>query len=519
MAGGAWLPDDRKRNVIPRWRDFQRTLQLGELSPVQKHRLTAQEINLVFHNHKIADWNTERSVRHTIELLNSSLVLGDEENIIKTAKQIESDGLAAKPLKDVSARLLYADDNNSSKDELPDYERFDKIIGGKINHFRSCLKHNPLNSICWIELARLFLIIGKEEVAKRCILVATQLAPHNRYISRIGSRFFTHTGDYKKAKQILKANMAFKNDPWLLSADIGISSLDNKSSFNIKHGRELITSKNYSPFDLNELLSALATEELNSGSVKNSKKLFNQSLINPNDNALAQAVWAKTHISGLALDQITFEKTPNVYEAKANQFFYDKSWGPAFSCTIQWFVDQPFSRDPAAFGSFIACSLLEKYDDAIKICKYGLKATPTDFTLLNNLAFAYLKKGDIKSAQPILNRINSDSLDDQQRVVYLATKGLHFYKLGIIEAGEALYKEASNLAGKIKNYKLQLLADFHHLAVQLEMQEQEDKLFKLDRLVNELKSLDLVYLNELVKNLFKRLENMRKSGADNKTGS
>jgi hypothetical protein len=511
MAG--WIPNDKKRNVIPRWRDFKQTLQLGELTPLTKGKQAYGEpISQLFHQDKIYDWNTEKSVKHAIELLNSSIILDDQENSLKAASYLQSSKQATKPLKDVSATIIYPVDRDTAFEQLLNLEEFDKIIGAKIKHLRQCLDHNPYNSISWIELARLFLIIGKEQAAERCILVATQLAPDNRYISRIGSRFFTHTGDYKKAKQILKANIAFKYDPWLLSADIGISSLANKSSFNIKIGRELITSQNYSHFDLNELLSALATEELNSGSAKNSKRLFTQSLINPNDNSLAQAVWAQKHITDLDLNQRIFDKTPNIFEAKAYQFFYGKSWGSALSSTVQWFIDQPFSRDPAAFGSFIATSLLEKYDEGIKICKYGLKATPTDFTLLNNLTFAYLKNGNAKDAQQTLSKINAESLDDQQRVVYLATKGLLLYKIGQPDAGEILYKEASSLAGRTKNKKLQLLADFHHLSVQIELQNDERQILKLDRLVKELEPLDVVYLKDLVTNLLKRMEKIKSAG-------
>ena len=505
MAG--WIPNDKKRNVIPRWRDFKQTIELGELNSITNSKKKLElSLPSPFHTAKVQDWQTEKTVKSAIELLNSSIVFGDEERSLSTATFLRSSKESSVPLKDVAEQIIYPTDRDHTFEQLLNLEKFDSIIGEKIKHLRVCLDNSPYNSISWIELARLFLIIGKEKAAERCILVATQLAPDNRYISRIGSRFFTHTGDYKKAKQILKANIAFKVDPWLVSADIGISSLANKSSFNIKIGRELIASQNFSPFDLNELFSALATEELNSGSVKNSKRLFNESLVNPNDNAVAQAVWAHKHIGELNLSQGIFDRTPNIFEAKARQFFNGKSWGPAFSSTLQWFIDQPFSSDPAVFGSFIATSLLEKYDEGIKMCKYGLKSTPNDFTLLNNLTFAYLKNNDIKNAQQSFARIHGESLEDQQRVVYLATKGLLYYKLGQLESGEAYYNEASALAARTKNKKLQLLADFHHLLMRIELKQDEQNMLKLDRLLKELEPMDVVYLKDLVKNLLKRID-------------
>jgi Tfp pilus assembly protein PilF len=509
MAG--WIPNDKKRNVIPRWRDFKQTIELGELksitNPKKKLELNVQS---PFHASKIQDWQTDRSVKRAIELLNSSIIFEDQENSLNTATFLKSSKESSAPLKKVAEQIMYPTDFDTTFEQLLNLEEFDKVIGGKIKHLRKCLDHNPYNSISWIELARLFLIIGKEQAAERCILVATQLAPDNRYISRIGSRFFTHTGDYKKAKQILKANIAFKADPWLVSADIGISSLADKSSFNIKIGRELVASQNYSAFDLNELFSALATEELNSGNNKNSKRLFNESLVSPNDNSLAQAVWARSHIGDLNLNQGVFDRTRNVFEAKARQFFNGKSWGPAYSSIVQWFIDQPFSSDPAVFGSFIATSLLEKYDEGIKICKYGLKSTPNDFTLLNNLTFAYLKNNNIKEAQQTFARIHSEGLADQQRVVYLATKGLLHYKMGQLESGEALYNEASVLAARTKNKKLQLLADVYHLIAKTELDHDEQNILKLDRLVKELEPMDVVYLKDLVNNLLKKIDGTRR---------
>jgi transcriptional antiterminator Rof (Rho-off) len=97
-------------------------------------------------------------------------------------------------------------------------------------------------------------------------------------------------------------------------------------------------------------------------------------------------------------------------------------------------------------------------------------------------------------------------LEDQQRVVYLATKGLLYYKLGQLESGEAYYNEASALAARTKNKKLQLLADFHHLLMRIELKQDEQNMLKLDRLLKELEPMDVVYLKDLVKNLLKRID-------------
>jgi hypothetical protein len=502
--------NNQKRNVIPRWRDFEQTLSLGELSSIeQKSNVKFNFINSPDHQQKIIDWKSNKTVSNAIELLNSSFVVDDNDNSSEVAQFLSQRNIVtSSPIKSLSSKLLNDTTLISIDEQAPDFENFDSIIKVKIQNARRSISYNQNNPISWIELARLYLIIGKEYAAERCILVAIHLSSDNRYVSRISSRFFTHIGDFKKAKQILKLNKSFNVDPWLISADIGISSLQNKSSFNIKKGVELINSKNYSPFQLNELLSALATVELYSGSINNSRKLFNQSLIKPNDNTLAQAVWAKKLINNLNLTQSTFEKVPNVYEAKTYFYFYSNLWNQSFSNVLQWFIDQPFSRDPAGFGSFIASSVLGKYDEGIKLCIYGLKATPNDFILMNNLAYCYLKKDEITHAQVVINKIHYEGLTEREKVIYNATKGLLMYKFGKNEAGDILYKLSSQLADKIKDKNLKLLADFNHLAIQLEMENiPSDKILKLDRMEKELKETDEYFLKQLMKNLRNKLNN------------
>jgi len=498
------------RNVIPRWRGFNETLSLGELSPITNKKAIVQSdfIDSIQHQQKIFDWKINKTISTAIELLNSSYIVDDDASLFETASFLKSGKLNISPsIKHFSNNILIVNPLKIEGEPNTSFEKLGSIIGQLIKKFRQSVSNNPNNPISWLELARLYLIIGKEQAAERCIAVGLQLAPDNRYVSRVVSRYFTHSGDFKMARKVLKLNPAFSFDPWLISADIGISTLDNKSSFHIKRGLELTNSKNYSPYELNELFSALATQELYAGSVKNSRKLYNYSLISPNDNSLAQAVWAKPQVSDLNLTQATFEKVSHISEAKAYFYFNNKQWNQAYSNTIQWFIDQPFSRDPAGFGSFIASSILENYDDAIKICKYGLKATPGDFTLMNNMAFSYLKQDEPEKAQSIINRINIQNLNDREKVIYSATKGLLMYKLGYTENGERLYNEASQQADKIKDKKLKFLADFHHLSIQLEYEDfPAYQLSKIDKLAEELKALKEEYLNVLVNNLKNRIE-------------
>jgi hypothetical protein len=509
------LLNNSGRNVIPRWRGFYETLSLGELSPIHNQKNISENdiISASQHQKKIFDWKINKTISNAIELLNSAYVVDDIDYMNESAAFLNSDRLNVAPsIKSFSNKIICPDRLDIEDKPGANFDNFDLIIGELIKKFRHSVSVNQNNPISWLELARLYLIIGKERAAERCILVGLQLGHDSRYVSRVVSRYFTHYGDSKMARKVLKLNPAFSIDPWLLSADIGISTLYNKSSFNSKRGIELVNSKNYSAYDLNELRSALATQELSSGHIKSSRKLYVDSLIHPNDNTVAQAVWAKTKITDLNLTQSTFEKISHASEAKAYYNFNNQQWKSAYSNTIQWFIDQPFSREPAVFGSFIASSILERYDDAIKIARYGLKATPGDFTIMNNLAYAHLKKNEITLAQIVIQKINSNGLNDREKVTYLATKGLLMYKLGLVELGEQLYNEASQLADKIKDKKLKLLSDFHHLSVKLENEGfPSHHLYKIEKIVEEMKNLKEEYVSALLINIQKRIDLFKNS--------
>jgi hypothetical protein len=117
---------------------------------------------------------------------------------------------------------------------------------------------------------------------------------------------------------------------------------------------------------------------------------------------------------------------------------------------------------------------------------------------------------NVKDAGTIIHKIHIGTLDEKQKAVYLATKGLFMYKNGFLDQGANLYKESSGLAGKIKNKKLQLLSDFHHLSIQLEIDGfPDDKVAKVDQLAKQLATLDEIYLVDLVNNLKRRIEDYR----------
>jgi tetratricopeptide (TPR) repeat protein len=203
----------------------------------------------------------------------------------------------------------------------------------------------------------------------------------------------------------------------------------------------------YSQFARSELNSALGTVEMSNGNIKKARKLFGASLTEPNENALAQAEFAKPHV-GIDVDLTTFNVARR-YEANALNAYNNQIWEYAVAFGRHWADDQPFSTRPAVFVSFVSSSLLEEYETSIAVLKKALQVNPGSPQLINNLAFALASTDRVDEAEREMKRINWNGLPDLYRVTLTATQGLTLMRRGQLQAGTEYYRAAMALAQKI----------------------------------------------------------------------
>src|SRR5690606_21330528 len=113
-------------------------------------------------------------------------------------------------------------------------------------------------------------------------------------------------------------------------------------------------------------------------SLKKSKKLFEKSLINPNDNSLAQAEWASQEEKNLLPINPEKFKIKNSFEAVAREMAERKEWQQSIDFSRKWFFDLPFSKMSLLFGSEVASRKLKDHNQAAEISKLGLLSHPND---------------------------------------------------------------------------------------------------------------------------------------------
>lgn len=446
--------EDKDRNIIPRLRSFEATLALGELDPVvAKDERVPQDRNSIAS--KLKAWRKNGTLSFAADLVAAAFVLGEREEAFEAAEFLLADVSQASPsAKVIARRILYPDEerdrSHSSRLSLPHTDQ----IRENIRLIRARTRGEPRNAILWADLAREYAlvgeVVGKKSKAMRAMDIAVALGPTNRFILRSAARLYVHVGRADKTHYILRKATATRFDPWLLSAEIAVASAGNRTSNWVKNGQRMLSDTSLSLFQKNELASAVGMLELSHGKTKSARNLFRQALIEPTENTVAQVEWAhrKKHMSGLDLDLgIVRPQTAYSFEATAWELFSASAWKKSLDQSLEWLRDQPFSTRPVMLASYLALSVLEDYRYGEQITRIGLRANPTDATLLNNMAFVCASSGRLAEAEELFKSIKAEDIREvTQGMTIIATAGLIAFRRGSTEEGRALYRQAMDLA-------------------------------------------------------------------------
>lgn len=435
-----------ERDVIPRWREFKRTANIGELNSIYLpvNNEPSEPSFQLKHSYEV--WENDRDYLSAIDLINNAFVEQKYDLAIDAAKQILNEKKElGYPLNDIVSKIINRKVEVDYIEEVID----DRQHYAQISKYKKYLINNPSDSIAWTELARNYAILNIKEKANRSLDIALSLNRNNRYIVRSAVNYYYNLGDYDKAYYSVTNALDFSHDPMLLSAEISLNILKKKSSRHTKNARRMLNSKTINGMLLTELASSLGTLELLMGSLKKAKKLFLQSLINANDNTLAQALWVNENYRLIndesALAPASYTKIPYSYEAQVYFSRNNSNWNDAMKWIEKWKIDQPFDVRPYIEASYISAVGLSDYDKSIDYAKMGLKKFPNDLTLINNYVFSSLKRGDLENLTNYIKMMERYDKPEHE-ITYLATLGLLEYKVGNRESGQELYKKAISLS-------------------------------------------------------------------------
>lgn len=434
------------RRVVPRWRDFAQTTGTPELFPLNTRiaeRFDGAQAEI---EKKRAEWEGEKGTAFASDFVGSAVTYGRDADAIDAAKYLLSrQDEVSSAVRSLAISLLNRVGTRESM-AVPSARADTREEGRRrIRELRSRIRSDPRNSIVLVDIARGYTNLGLRKQAQEALERALALGPSSRFVVRSAARFFVHISDPERALALVRNHPLLEKDPWLLSAEIAISSVAQRSSKVAKHGRKILDEKRFSSAQVTELASALASSELEHGNTKKSKKLFNLSLESPTDNTVAQAEWASrtAHISIIEPKHLEITRT---FEARAFESFTEGKMESTYDQVLGWLVDEPFSTRPVALGTYVASVGLEDYSAAIRIARAGLAANPLDQRIRNSLIYALTMAGALEEAVKEFAEINFLKANNVARICLLATGGLLQYRRGNASEGRHAYEKAIDAA-------------------------------------------------------------------------
>lgn len=465
---------EANRRLLPRWHSSNNAVNSGELRSItgQKKLTTSPLVSLEYEQLRL-QWRLARSVDIAADILScaTSLCRTSDKEAIEAAQFILSEDDSPELIR-LSERLLTNKIGTiESLKSVPFKNDHAKLfLQTQIAVQKGRIRNFPRNALAWMDLARLYTSLGQQDKAKHAVRIATALAPNNRFILRSGARFYVHAhrhedGDIlNEGLLLLRRSSLLKVDPWVMAAEISLSTLSGKAPLSIKLARDLSDSDRYSPWDSSELNGALATLIIFSGGKGNPHKLFNKSLRNPTENALAQAQWASIeHYASKVPENKFSEISLGAPEALALKYRSEKKWTKVIEQCRAWSEMEPTSTRPLIIGSFIAEVALEDGEIALEFAEKACIIAPNEDFSHNNAAVALAYLGRLGEAEKCIIKNSHKELGSRSMAVNLATQGLIAYRRGRIDEGRNLYLKAGAIAKQNKDVWLRAMSMWHML--------------------------------------------------------
>lgn len=457
------LFDPKDRHVLPNWRSFGLTVDFGELNDWKTEGINQPPRNLSIEDY-LFSWRQNKTVAIAGDLLSAAFVNGfTNDPTIKEAADfiLSNSDKSTSTLSNFANRIVNPTTITPEKRlTLTNHEDVIKSnnLGNSIGVIKNRLDKYPLNPILYVELSRLYSILGHREKALHNMSIALRLAPENRFILRAASRLYTHFDLVDYIHNVIRKSEIVKCDPWITSTEIALATIRRKSSQFIKRGLQMINSGKYSPFSLTELSSSIGTLEFLDGNRSKTKKLLQTALISPNDNSLAQIEWIINKIHLFDINPANY-KIENKYEALAFDNYYNNKWDEALKNSFYWFCDLPFSSQPVMLGSHIAGMILDKRDIARNLLNAGLVSHPNDAQIINNMAYFLSLDNKVDDAENYLRKIrNPSEIKPTTKICLKATRGLISFRKGFHDEGRRLYLEAINESKLLRNSNFRWLS-------------------------------------------------------------
>lgn len=445
--------DNFDRRVVPRWRETSASAE-DTMSPLQPRKQVADFRADVLRVH--ADLEANPSAAVAIDAINVAFLAQD------------------KGLKDAAVKILNAvPDLPSAIRQLVNPRKgtntllpSDPLTHGDrneagIRRLRRLMLQYPKNPLLFLDLARHHAILGHDEKARQAAITALGLAPHHRLVLRSVARYLINAGQMDEAHQILARAPSTKHDPWLIAAEVAVSQVAKLSPRFWREGIAMLEGRAHQPGNLSELASAIGTREVLEGKAKKAKKRFDQALLAPTENSLAQVKWAEKHTSGSFNLDKWLGQLPSAHEALFMRSYQENDIQKAALEAQLWFYDEQFSPDAAMTASYVS-SMLDDHDAVIAMTDTALISHPDNEVLQNNRMCALISSGrffkgteaenEVAFRSAVRSLIRQIHAKDGNTTHAAANLGLLAYRAGFTDEGRIAYQSAIDWAQKQREF-------------------------------------------------------------------
>ena len=451
---------DPVRNVVPRWRTFRAAADLGVLEETGRNAPAAPAASMDEILELRAVWQRRRDPLSAAELVDAALVRGAFGLATEAAESLLRADVDAPISRSLASHVLRGEDAGPADPlDLGVEERSKRIAA-----YRRRLRLVPRDAFLWVDLAREYSALGQNRPAERALKHALALAPAHRFVLRSASRFYLHVGEPAVAHDVVRRAPSTPRDPWLVAAELASADLADQGSRLLKTAGQMVESRSFSPLQISELASALATRELRHGTRRLARRLFRRALEEPTENSVAQAEWAARQVQDLDVPEDRLQ-VPRAYEAGAWAAYLHGRHSDAMAFSWKWLLDEPFAKRPAEFGAWIAGAVLEDFTESYRIAHYAVAANPTDIGLRLRCVFALASADRPAEAEEELNTVDHllrvcppETGIERIKIVQTADRGLIAFRRGQVEEGRRRYLEAFQAASDKDIHDLAILA-------------------------------------------------------------
>jgi len=438
------LDGEKPRRVVPRWRYSFGTIFSAEHSGLGPARILAPCATVELRQAK-QRFDSDRNVITAADLVACAVAYFEKPEAQAAAEFLLRRRTELKEEVIKQAEWVQRPDAHGAQGIGPmaqgSFEESAQVAGRVIAARRRQIQRWQYDAIAWLDLARAYAVLGLLPQSERAMKVALQLAPDHRVVLRLSARLALHTGRLDDAYHQIARHRRTPHDPWLISAEISFAQIVGRKSRFTREAKSILSGGKYSPAHTSELAGALATLELAAGKHRVARARYGESLRDPTENAVAQAVWAGRTDSSIVVPAAALE-LPGSFEANYRRARRTGDWTRALEFAREWLLDEPYSSGPAIIGSSLASMAVNDCATAEAFARAGLKADPTEHVLLNNLAVALARQNRLPEANAAFSRISRPFRNGHQNYVDNATRGLLAFRAGELDAGRQAYAKS-----------------------------------------------------------------------------